>query len=50
MQKHADRNGDSDGHWEWSLVSSRLHVSAAVGGTGRTEEREVGTTPDPWLT
>ena len=43
-------NGASDGHWEWSLASSRLHVSARWAALVGADEREVGTTPDAWLT
>ena len=50
MPKHANRNRDSDGHWEWSLTSSRLHVSARWAALVGADEREVGTTPDEWLT
>jgi diguanylate cyclase (GGDEF)-like protein len=41
---------DSDGHWEWSLASSRLHVSARWAALIGADQHEVGTTPDSWLT
>jgi diguanylate cyclase (GGDEF)-like protein len=50
VQKDANRGCDSDGHWEWSVVSSRLHVSPRWAALVGADEREVGTTPDSWLT
>src|SRR5215203_1403882 len=50
LPKHANDNGDSDGYWEWTVASSRLHVSPRWGALVGADEHEVGTTPDSWLT
>jgi diguanylate cyclase (GGDEF)-like protein len=50
LPKHANSTRDSDGHWEWSLASSRLQVSPRWAALVGADEDEVGTSPDSWLT
>jgi diguanylate cyclase (GGDEF)-like protein/PAS domain S-box-containing protein len=50
VPKHADSGWDSEGHWEWNAESNRIHFSARWAALVGDDERELGTSPESWLT
>jgi diguanylate cyclase (GGDEF)-like protein len=49
VSKHAD-SWDSEGHWDWNAESNRIHFSARWAALVGDDERELGTSPESWLT
>jgi diguanylate cyclase (GGDEF)-like protein len=48
-QRHSGTRGDSEGLWDWNLVSNRIHYSPRWIALVGCEDHEVGNTPDEWL-
>ena len=46
---HSDSRGDSEGLWDWNLVSNRVHYSSRWVALVGCDDQEVGNTPDEWL-
>jgi diguanylate cyclase (GGDEF)-like protein len=50
VPKHANSGWDNEGHWEWNVESNRIHFSARWAALVGDDERELGTSPESWLT
>src|SRR5688572_10378136 len=48
-QHHSGTHVDSDGLWDWNLVSNRIHFSPRWISLVGCEDHEVGNTPEEWL-
>jgi diguanylate cyclase (GGDEF)-like protein len=50
MDQHpSGTHADSDGLWDWNLVSNRIHFSARWMSLIGCQEHELGNTPEEWL-
>lgn len=48
-QHHSGTHVESDGLWDWNLVSNRIHFSPRWISLVGHEDHEVGDTPEEWL-